>query len=77
MTFEVKMPQYNMGMAVGTITSWFKTEGDSVIEGEPIAEIESEKATNELIAPYSGVLRKILVEEGESVDVGALLAIIE
>ena len=77
MAFEVKMPQYNMGMAVGTVTVWFKAEGHTVAEGESIAEIESEKATNELIAPQAGVLTKITVAEGENAAVGELLAIIE
>jgi len=77
MVYEVKMPQYNMGMAVGTVARWLKAPGDPVAEGEIIAEIESEKATNELTAPQSGILREIIIAEGDNAAVGEVIAIIE
>ncbi len=61
MAIEVRLPQYGMAMQEGTIVQWFKHEGDRVEAGELLAEIEAEKATEELAAPESGVLEQILV----------------
>ena len=55
---------------------WFKTEGDAVAEGEAIAEIETTKAVDELEAPASGVLLKIVLPAGETVEVRTLIAVI-
>jgi pyruvate/2-oxoglutarate dehydrogenase complex dihydrolipoamide acyltransferase (E2) component len=66
-----------MGMTEGTITQWLKSEGDVVTEDEEIAEVETEKVTNMLIAPGSGTLSKILVPVGETVPVFTTLALIE
>ena len=77
MAIEVRLPQYGMGMQEGTIVQWFKHEGDRVEAGELLAEIEAEKATEELAAPGSGVLDQILVPEGTTVPVRELLALLD
>jgi pyruvate dehydrogenase E2 component (dihydrolipoamide acetyltransferase) len=77
MAIEVRLPQYGMGMQEGTIVQWFKQEGDRVEAGELLAEIEAEKATEELAAPGSGVLDQILVAEGTTVPVRELLALLD
>ena len=73
---EIRLPQYGMGMQEGTITAWFKREGDHVAAGEVVAEIEAEKVTEELVATAGGVLQRILVPEGDTVAVNELLAVI-
>ena len=73
---EIRLPQFGMGMREGTITAWFKREGDHVAAGEVVAEIEAEKVTEELVATGGGVLRRILVPEGATVAVNELLAVI-
>ena len=73
---EIRLPQFGMGMREGTITAWFKREGDPVAAGEVVAEIEAEKVTEELVATGGGVLQRILVPEGDTVAVNELLAVI-
>lgn len=73
---EIRLPQFGMGMQEGTIITWFKREGDHVAVGDVVAEIEAEKVTEELVATGGGVLRRILVPEGETVAVNELLAVI-
>jgi pyruvate dehydrogenase E2 component (dihydrolipoamide acetyltransferase) len=73
---EVRMPKMGDGMEEGTILRWMKQEGDSVKADEPIAEIETDKANVEMPAEESGTLTKIMVKEGETVPVGAVIAII-
>jgi len=70
------MPRLSLTMKEGTVTQWFKKEGDTVKKGEPIVEVLSEKATYEVEAPASGILRKILAEEGTDVPVAGTLGII-
>lgn len=77
MKVEVLLPQWGMGMSEGTVTEWLKKVGDRVEEDEPLAEIEAEKATQELEAPATGVLSEILVQQGEEAKVRTVLAIIE
>ncbi|MFC3630085.1 biotin/lipoyl-containing protein [Paracoccus angustae] len=77
MKVEVLLPQWGMGMSEGTITSWLKKVGDRVEEDEPLAEIEAEKATQELEAPAAGTLAQILVGEGQETKVRTVIAIIE
>ncbi len=74
MSVEVYVPQWGMGIKECKVVSWFKAEGDAVEEGEPIAELETAKATQELEAPASGTLSRIVVPEGETVAVRTLLA---
>lgn len=70
------MPKLSPTMEEGQISRWLKKEGDRVSMGEPLAEIDTDKATMEMQALTDGVLRKILVKEGESAPLGQLIAII-
>jgi molecular chaperone DnaK len=76
MATKVIMPQLTPEMAEGQVFRWLKQEGDNVRAGEALAEIDTDKATMELPALGSGVLRKILIQEGESALLGQVLAII-
>ncbi|MEM2440388.1 MAG: biotin/lipoyl-containing protein, partial [Candidatus Bathyarchaeia archaeon] len=76
MVTKVVMPKLSLTMRTGSVGKWYKREGETVEKGEPIVEIISEKATYDLEAPASGVLRKILVKEGEEAPVDAAIAII-
>lgn len=77
MAIEVRLPQYGMSMHEATILSWLKQVGDRVVEGEPLAEVETDKLTVELPAPASGVLASIEVEPGTTVAVLDRIATIE
>ncbi len=70
------MPQLGETVTEGTITRWYKSVGDHVDRDEPLFEVSTDKVDSEVPAPASGVLTSILVEEGETVDVGATLAVI-
>jgi 2-oxoglutarate dehydrogenase E2 component (dihydrolipoamide succinyltransferase) len=74
---ELKLEAVSEEMEYATISRWYKSEGDEVTAGEPILEIEAEKATEEVTAPASGVLTSILAVEGDEVRVGSTLAVIE
>ena len=77
MTTKLVLPKWGMGLTEGTVLEWLKAEGDSITKGEPIVEIETAKATQEVEAPVSGVLTKILLAEGETADVNTEIAEIE
>jgi pimeloyl-ACP methyl ester carboxylesterase len=72
----LSMPKWGLAMKTGLVVEWLKQVGDSVREGEPIVEIESEKATNEVEAPATGTVRWIGVQEGERAPVGESLLVI-
>jgi pyruvate dehydrogenase E2 component (dihydrolipoyllysine-residue acetyltransferase) len=72
---EVKLPRLGQGMESGTIVRWLKSEGEHVEKGEPLFEVDTDKATQEVEAEASGVLLKIAVAEGE-VPVGRTIAVI-
>jgi pyruvate dehydrogenase E2 component (dihydrolipoamide acetyltransferase) len=76
MAVEVPMPRLSDTMEQGTVARWVKHEGDHVVAGDVIAEIDTDKATMELTAFEDGVLLKILVGEGESADLGTPIALI-
>jgi pyruvate/2-oxoglutarate dehydrogenase complex dihydrolipoamide acyltransferase (E2) component len=76
MITEIHVPQWGMGITECKVLSWLKTEGDSVVEGEPIAELETAKTTQELESPASGTLTRILVPEGETVAVRSVIGVI-
>jgi pyruvate dehydrogenase E2 component (dihydrolipoamide acetyltransferase) len=76
MAVEVPMPRLSDTMEQGTVARWVKQEGDHVVAGDVIAEIDTDKATMELTAYDDGVLLKILVGEGESAELGAPIALI-
>jgi pyruvate dehydrogenase E2 component (dihydrolipoyllysine-residue acetyltransferase) len=76
MISEVVMPQMGADMKEGTVLRWLKSEGDEVQRGEAIAEIETDKANIEIEAFDAGTFRKVLVPEGETVEVGTVIAVI-
>lgn len=76
MASKVIMPKLSPTMEEGQIARWLKKEGDKVSMGEPLAEIDTDKATMEMQALANGVLRKILIQEGESAPLGQLIAVI-
>src|SRR5215467_13447589 len=76
MATEVMMPKLSPTMEEGQLARWLKKEGDTVSMGEPLAEIDTDKATMEMQALSTGVLRKILIHEGESAPLGQPIAII-
>lgn len=76
MVTNVVMPRLSLTMKEGTVGKWYKKEGEIVEKNEPIVEVLSEKATYDLEAPNSGILRKIFVEAGAEVPVDQVLAII-
>lgn len=76
MVTRILMPKLSLTMKEGTVIEWFKKEGDMVEKGEPIVEVLSEKATYDVEAPASGVLRKILAPEGTDVPVAGTIGII-
>jgi pyruvate dehydrogenase E2 component (dihydrolipoamide acetyltransferase) len=76
MATKVVMPKLSPTMEEGQVARWLKKEGDKVSMGEPIAEIDTDKATMEMQALSSGVLRKVLIQEGESAPLGQPIAII-
>ena len=71
---DVEMPQLGETVTEGTITRWFKAVGDQVAEDEPIFEVSTDKVDSEVPSPVTGVVTAILVPEGETVDVGTVLA---
>src|SRR5882724_9709318 len=76
MASQVIMPKLSPTMEEGLVSRWLKKEGDRVSMGEPLAEIDTDKATMEMQALTNGVLRKILINEGESAPLGQLIAIV-
>ncbi len=77
MRVEVKMANLGYDMEAGKIVSWLKNVGDSVARGEPIAEVETDKATVEMESMQSGVFVEIVAAEGAEVTVGAVIAYLE
>ncbi len=73
---NVTMPQLGETVADGTVTKWFKKVGDVVVKGEPLFEVSTDKVDTEIPSPTNGVLTAILVDEGVTVDVGTVLAVI-
>jgi len=76
MVTYVKMPKRTLTMEEGIVGKWYKKAGDEVKKGEPICEIETEKSVDELEAPESGILRKIIVPDGSVAEVNQVIAII-
>ena len=77
MATEFTMPMLGEVMEEGRIVAWLKKEGDTVEQGEVIMEVETDKATMEVESTESGVVKKILVPEGETVPVNTPLALID
>jgi pyruvate/2-oxoglutarate dehydrogenase complex dihydrolipoamide acyltransferase (E2) component len=73
---EVVMPQMGVSVSEGTVTKWLKNEGEPIARDESLLEISTDKVDTEVPSPGEGVVAKILVQEGETVDVGTVLAVI-
>ncbi|WP_262690786.1 2-oxoglutarate dehydrogenase complex dihydrolipoyllysine-residue succinyltransferase [Kordiimonas aestuarii] len=71
---DIKIPQMGESVAEGTIGTWLKKVGDRVEADEPIVEVETDKVAMEVPSPVAGVLVEIVAEEGEDVEIGALIA---
>jgi 2-oxoglutarate dehydrogenase E2 component (dihydrolipoamide succinyltransferase) len=71
---DVVMPQMGVSVSEGTITKWLKSEGEHVEADEPLLEISTDKVDTDVPSPATGTLSQILVQEGETVDVGTKLA---
>jgi len=76
LSVNVTMPKMGMTMKVGKVSKWYKNEGDSVEKGEDLFEVETEKITNKIESPGSGILFQIVVPAGETVPVGTILGVI-
>ncbi len=76
MATKVIMPEMGEGVVEGTVSRWLKQVGETVDQYEPILEIETDKVTTEATAEEAGTLLEILIPEGETVDVGTVLATI-
>ena len=74
---EVPMPQMGESITEGTVSKWLKQVGDTVERDEPILEISTDKVDAEIPAPSAGILVEVGVEEGETVEVGTVLALID
>ena len=77
MTTKVNLPKSGMGIEEGTILRWLLPTGQRVQQGQPMAEVETAKAVQEVVAPVSGVLAQILIAEGETAAVNTPIALIE
>src|SRR5579863_4062958 len=77
MAIEVQMPQMGESVVEGTIAKWLVKEGDTVREDQPLVEISTDKVDTEIPSPAAGVIAKIIATEGETLAVGARLAVIE
>jgi len=75
-TIDVVMPQMGVSVSEGTITKWLKQVGETVEADESLLEISTDKVDTEVPSPGTGVVAEILVQEGETVDVGTKLAVI-
>ena len=74
---EVPMPQMGESIAEGTVSKWLKNVGDAVERDEPILEISTDKVDAEIPAPQSGTLVEVAVQEGETVEVGTIVAYLD
>jgi 2-oxoglutarate dehydrogenase E2 component (dihydrolipoamide succinyltransferase) len=74
--FEIVMPRLGESITEATITKWLKKPGDSIAEDEPIAEIATDKVDSEIPSPVEGVISEFLFDEGETVEIGKVIALI-
>jgi 2-oxoisovalerate dehydrogenase E2 component (dihydrolipoyl transacylase) len=74
---RVVMPQLGESVHEGTIAKWLVKPGDKVVEFEPMLEVDTDKVSAEVPAPVTGILREILAKEGETVQAGAEIAVVE
>ena len=73
----ITLPKWGMNMVEATVETWLKAVGDVVTEGEPLAEIATDKVDAELESPCAGTIVEIVVDAGQDAEVGDVLAYIE
>ena len=76
-TTRIVMPQLGESVHEGTISRWLVKPGDKVVEFEPMLEVDTDKVNAEVPAPVSGILREILAKEGDTVQAGSEIAVVE
>lgn len=76
MSESVKLPALGESVTEGTVTRWLKKVGDTIAVDEPLVEVSTDKVDTEIPSPVAGVIEQILVQEDETVEVGAVLAVI-
>ena len=74
---EMRLPKLGAGVDKGIIVAWLKSEGQAVHKGEPLMQIETDKAISEVESPFEGVVIKLLKSQGSEISVGELVAIIQ
>ena len=74
---DVTLPSLGESVTEGIITQWFKKVGDSVARDEPLFEVSTDKVDSEMPSPAAGVLTQILAEEGDTVETGSRVAVID
>ena len=77
MTIEIKVPSLGESVVEATVAKWYKNEGDAVALDEPLLELETDKVTLEVPAPSNGHIERISASEGSTVEVGAILGLID
>src|SRR5437762_1479613 len=76
MSVEVVMPQMGESITEGTVSKWLKAVGDKIEKDEPLLEISTDKVDAEVPSPSAGTLLEIRVQEGETVEVGSIVALV-
>lgn len=77
METEIRMPRLRPEMKKGMLAAWLKEEGESFERGEALFEIETDKVVEQIEAERAGRIKKLVVEEGDEVEPGAVIAVIE
>src|SRR6059058_5355319 len=77
MATDVEVPALGESITEGTLAEWLKKPGEAVAQDEPIASLETDKVSVEVPSPVAGVLTEQLVQEGDNVAVGAVIARID
>jgi pyruvate dehydrogenase E2 component (dihydrolipoamide acetyltransferase) len=72
----IKMPKWGLSMEEGTLVAWLKRAGEPIAKGEELVDIETAKITNVCESPAEGTLRRLVAQEGETLPVGALIAVV-
>jgi pyruvate dehydrogenase E2 component (dihydrolipoamide acetyltransferase) len=74
---QVRLPKLSASMKEGVIVEWLKREGERITKGEPLLQVETDKAVMEVEAPVEGVLMSIVKTKGSKVPVNAIIAFVE
>ena len=77
MTVEVVVPGFGESISTVVLVEWLKKVGDQVKAGDDLVEVESDKATQKIASPSGGVIAKVLKNDGDSADVGEVIALID